>query len=244
MQDKPGLGEQALNKAAEVGISSQLDAVESLDVDIKTDPIKLVQGQIDDVKVVGDGLVMKKDLRVDQLDMHMTSVAVNPLSAAFGKIELTKPTDASVHAVLTEADINHAFNSDYVRSQLRNLPVQLNGESMTVDAQQVDFHLPGDNKVALKASVLAGDRTEQVAFSATPVVSSNGQSVALENVEYGQGDELSPELTKAILDQTSEILNLGNFDLQGMSLRIKKLKVEPGKLTMQAEAHVERIPSA
>lgn len=244
MQDKPGLGEQALNKAAEVGISSQLDAVESLDVDIKTDPIKLVQGQIDDVKVVGDGLVMKKDLRVDQLDMHMTSVAVNPLSAAFGKIELTKPTDASVHAVLTEADINHAFNSDYVRSQLRNLPVQLNGESMTVDAQQVDFHLPGDNKVALKASVLAGDRTEQVAFSATPVVSSNGQSVALENVEYGQGDELSPELTKAILDQTSEILNLGNFDLQGMSLRIKKLKVEPGKLTMQAEAHVERVPSA
>lgn len=244
MQERTGLGEQALNKAAEVGISSQLDEVENLDVDIKTDPIKLVQGQVDEVKVAGDGLVMKKDLRVDELDMHMSGVAVNPLSAAFGKIELTKPTDASVRAVLTEADINRAFNSEYVRSQLQNLSVQIDGESTTIDAEQVEFHLPGDNKVALKASVLAGGRTEQVAFSATPVINSNGQTVALENVEYGEGEELSPELTKALVNQTSEILNLSNFDLQGMSLRIKKLKVESGKLTLQAEAHIEQIPSA
>lgn len=244
MQDQPGLGEQALNKAAEVGISSQLDKVEHLDVDIKTTPLELLHGQVDDVKIAGDGLVMKKDLRVDQLDMHMSGVAVNPLSIAFGKIELTKPTDASVRAVLTEVDINRAFNSEYVRSQLSNLSVQLDGESTTIHAEQVDFHLPGDNKIELKASVLIGDHTEQVAFSATPTVNSNGQTVTLENVEYGEGEELSPELTKALVNQASEILNLSNFDLQGMSLRIKKLKVETGKLTLQAEAHIEQIPSA
>lgn len=244
MQDQPGLGEQALNKAAEVGISSQLDEVENLDVDIKTDPIKLVQGQVDEVKIAGDGLVMKKDLRVEELDMHMKGVAVNPLSATFGKIELTQPTDASVRAVLTEADINRAFNSEYVRSQLSNLPVQLDGESTTISAKQVEFKLPGDDKVALKASVSAGGRQEQIAFSAKPVVSSSGQTISLENVEYGGGEELSPELTKALVEQTSQILNLSNFDLQGMSLRIQKLKVEAGKITMQAEAHVEKIPSA
>jgi len=244
MQDQPGLGEQALNKAAEVGISSQLDKVEHLDVDIKTTPLELLHGQVDDVKIAGDGLVMKKDLRVDQLDMHMSGVAVNPLSIAFGKIELTKPTDASVRAVLTEVDINRAFNSEYVRSQLSNLSVQLDGESTSIHAERVDFHLPGDNKIELKASVLIGDRTEQVAFSATPIVNSNGQTVTLENVEYGEGEELSPELTKALVNQASEILNLSNFDLQGMSLRIKKLKVETGKLTLQAEAHIEQIPSA
>lgn len=243
MQERSGLGEQALNKAVEIGISSQLDAVESLDVSVKTDPLKLVQGQVDDVKIAGDGLVMKKDLRVEELDMHMSGVAVNPLSVAFGKIELTKPTDASVHAVLIEADINRAFNSEYVRSQLQNLQVQFNGQSTTVNAQQINFHLPGDNKVALEASVLIGDRTEKVAFSATPVVHANGQAVALENVEYGEGEELSPELTKALVAHTSEILDLGNFDLQGMSLRLKTLKAEAGKLTMQAEAHIESIPS-
>ncbi len=38
MSDSPDLGEQTLNKAAEIGLSSQLDEVENLDVDIKTDP--------------------------------------------------------------------------------------------------------------------------------------------------------------------------------------------------------------
>ncbi|MEC4815416.1 MAG: hypothetical protein SAK29_19375 [Scytonema sp. PMC 1069.18] len=42
MPDSPGLGEEALNKAAETGLSSQLDEVEDLDVDIKTDPLKLL----------------------------------------------------------------------------------------------------------------------------------------------------------------------------------------------------------
>lgn len=244
-QENQGLGEQALNKVAEVGISSQLDEVEHLDVDIKTDPFKLMQGQVDSVTVEGEGLVMQGDLRMEELEMHMTSVAINPLSAAFGKIELTKPTDASVRAVLTEADINRAFNSDYVRNQLQNQQIHVNGQPMTIDAQKVDFHLPGEGKVALDATVLLREtgETKQVSFTALPHVGVNGQTVTLEDVHYGEGEELSPDLTKALVDQTSELLNLSNFDLQGMTLKIDNLEVEAGKLTLQAQAHVEQIPS-
>ncbi len=245
MQDQPGLGEQALDKAVEIGIGSQLDELENLDVAIKTAPLKLIQGQVDDVKIAGDGLVMQKDLRVTQLDMHMTSVAIDPLKAAFGKIELTKPTDASVRAVLTESDINRAFNCDFVRDKLQNLQVLVNGQPTTVSAQQVDFRLPGDRHIALKAILsLPNNQTGQVEFSAIPEVSSNGQTVTLENVEYGEGEELSPELTAALIDQTSAILNLSNFDLVGMSLKIKKLQIDAGKLTIQAEAHLEKFPTA
>ncbi len=72
MPDSPGLGEQALNKAAEIGLSSQLDEVENLDVNIKTDPLKLVQGQVDAVTIKGEGLVMQKDLRMEELEMQMS----------------------------------------------------------------------------------------------------------------------------------------------------------------------------
>ncbi len=244
MSDQQGLGEQALNKVVEVGITSQLDDVENLDVNIETDPFKLMQGQVDTVTVEGEGLVMQGDLRMAELEMHMTSVAINPLSAAFGKIELTKPTDASVRAVLTEADINRAFNSEYVRSQLKNLEVHVDGQPTKIDAQQVDFRLPGEGKVALNASVLltTTGETKQVAFTAVPQLSANGQTVALNNVQYGEG-ELSSELTKALVDQTSEILNLSNFDLEGMALKVNSLNVEAGKLTFQAQAHVEQIPT-
>lgn len=246
MPDNPGLGEQALNKAAELGLSSQLDEVENLDVDIKTDPFKLIQGQVDEVTIEGEGLVMQKDLRVEELEMHMSSVAINPLSVAFGKIELTKPTTASTRVVLTEADINRAFNSDYVRSQLQTQKIQVNGQLTTITPQHIDFRLPGEGKVAINASILLKEtgETHQVAFSAIPRVNAKGESVSLENVEYGEGEEFSKELTKALVDQTSEILNLTNFDLEGMSLQIQQLQVEAGKLTLQAEAYVEQIPSA
>lgn len=253
MPENPGLGEQALNKAAEIGLSSQLDEVDSLDVDIKTDPLKLIQGQVDSVTIEGEGMVMQKDLRMEKFEMQMTNVAINPLSIAFGKIELTKPTEANAQVVLTETDINRAFNSEYVRclgratpTQLQSQKIHVNGQIRTIEPQYVDFQLLGNGKIALNASIklIETGETQQVGFSAVPRISGNGKTVTLENVEYGEGEEISPELTKALIDQTSEILNLSNFDLEGISLQVNKLKVEVGKLTLQAEAYVEQIPAA
>lgn len=244
MSEQQGLGEQALNKAAEIGLSSQLDEVEELDVNIKTDPLKVLGGEVDSVTIEGEGMVMQKDLRMEEMDMQVEHVAINPMSAAFGKIELTKPAQGSAHVVLLEADINRAFNSEYVRSQLQNTKIDVNGQPTTIKPQQVDFNLPGEGKVALKASVLLGDNeAKQVAFTAVPRVTAGGQTVTLEDVQYEEGEERSPELTKALVDQTSDILNLSNFDLEGMTLRIKDLKVEAGKLVLAAEAYVEQIPT-
>jgi hypothetical protein len=244
MSEQQGLGEQALNKAVEMGISSQLDKVEHLDVNIKTDPFKAIQGQVDSVDIEGEGMVMQGDLRMEELEMHMSGVAINPLSAAFGKIELTKPTDASTRVVLLESDINRAFNSDFIHDKLRSQQVSVNGQLMTIEPQRVDFRLPGEGKVSLNATVgLSDGETKHIAFTAVPRVNACGQTVTLEDVHYGEGEEISPELTKALVAQTSEILNLSNFDLEGMTLKIKSLQVETGKLTLSAEAHVEQIPT-
>jgi hypothetical protein len=75
----PDLGEQALSKVAEAGIASQLDAVEDIDVDIRTNPGKLVQGKVDSVTISGKGLVMKQDLRMETLEVNIDKVEINPL---------------------------------------------------------------------------------------------------------------------------------------------------------------------
>ena len=85
------LGEQAISKIAEVGLASQLDEVENLDVTVKTDPGKILSGSVDSVAVNGKGMVMQKDLRVEEMQLQTDRIAINPLSAAFGKIELTQP---------------------------------------------------------------------------------------------------------------------------------------------------------
>ncbi|AFY56392.1 Protein of unknown function (DUF2993) [Rivularia sp. PCC 7116] len=245
MPETKGLGEEALNKAAEVGITSQLDEVEDLDVDIETDPLKAVQGEVESVDIDGDGLVMNKDLRMEELDMHIEDVSINPMKTAFGEIELTKPAKGSTRVVLLEEDINRAFYSEYVQQQLMSQKININGQTTSIVPRKVDFRLPGKGKVELDASLILKEsgETHQIAFSAVPQVSSDGKTVTLENVDYGDKKETSPELTQALVNQTSELLNLSNFDLEGMDLIVKSLEVEAGKLIMSAEAYVEKIPT-
>lgn len=240
----PDLGEQALSKIAEVGLSSQLDAVENLDVTIKTDPGKMLSGAVDSVTVHGKGMVMQKDLRVEEMQLKTSRIAINPLSVAFGKIELTHPTDAETHVVLTESDINRALNSEFIREKMQNLRVDVNGTPVTVDTQQLEFGLPGANKVLLSTNVvLEAGETKRVSFTAVPRVSPNGQSIALEDVEYLEGKDLPPDLTEAMLNQAHALLDLQNFELGEMALRLKTLDVQEGKMVLRAMAYIEQFPT-
>ncbi|MFB2933824.1 DUF2993 domain-containing protein [Aerosakkonemataceae cyanobacterium BLCC-F154] len=244
--DQPGLGEQALSKAAEVGLSTQLDEVEELNVDVRTNPIQVVQGELDSVSIEGKGLVMKEELRTEKLQMEVGSIAINPLSAAFGKIELSHPTEAATRVVLTEEDINRAFNSDFLQEKLQNIKVDFQGKPATVDTKKVEFRLPGNDKFSLSATFHLREtgETKQTAFTAVPQIASGGNRISLEQVEYNEGEEISPELTQALLGKTSELLDLSNFELKGMSLRLKKLNVQPEKLILKAEAYVKDFPSS
>ncbi|MBW4555403.1 MAG: DUF2993 domain-containing protein [Trichormus sp. ATA11-4-KO1] len=145
--------------------------------------------------------------------------------------------------VLNEVDINRAFNSEYVRSKLQNQQIHIHEQVMTIAPQKVEFHLLSEGKIALHARILLleNSETHQIAFTAVPFVSNNGQIISLRNVDYNESAEISPELTKALVEQTSEILNLSNFDLSGMSRQIKQLEIAAGKLILQVAADIEQI---
>ncbi|MEC4894726.1 MAG: DUF2993 domain-containing protein [Oscillatoria sp. PMC 1051.18] len=244
MKEKQDLGEQAISTAAEVGLKSQLDEADNLEVDVRTDLGKLVQGELESVEIEGNGLVMEKDLRTEELDVDLDSIAIDPLKATFGDIELKHPTDAQVHVVLTEKDIERAFNSQYIKHKLQNLPIKVDGKKTTVNAKKVNFTIPDNQKIALSAEteIVETGETKQVAFTAVPKTTEGGNRVSLENVEYSQGKKASPELTKALLNSASELLDLRNFELEGMKLRLQKLYLQKEKLTLEAEAHVEEFP--
>lgn len=244
-QEKAGFGEQALNKIAEVALSSQLNEVERLEVQVKTDPSKLAQGELESINIDGDGLVMQEDLRMAKMEMQITSVAVNPWKALLGNIQLTQPAKGEAYIVLKEADINRAFNSEFLNEQMRNLNVHVDGKPAIVDTQRVNCHLLA-GKIALEAEILLRQTGEKkaVSFTTTPRVGADGRGVSLEDIQYPEGKELSAELTDAMMEKAREILNLHNFEMEGVSLRIHQLDVEVGQLTLQAQANVTQLPSA
>jgi len=239
----PDLGEQALSKAAEVGITQQLGEVEQVNVDIRTDPLKLIQGKVDSVSVTGEGLVMKNSLRMEKLQVDAGAVAINPASAIFGKIELTQPAEADAHVTLTQADVNQAFNSDYIRGKMQNLTISLEDEAIAIEVQHVDIQFLDEGKVYLKANVLMGEMKESQAVEAIviPSVKEQGQRVVFDEVSGTDGGA-SSQLTQMILQEIMTLADLRNFELSGMSLTINDLEVQPGQMTLKATTVIEKIP--
>ncbi|MFQ4138825.1 DUF2993 domain-containing protein [Nodosilinea sp. PGN35] len=237
------LGEQALSKAFEMGLSTQLDAADALEAEIRTNPMALMQGELESADIQGRGLVIKDDLRTELLTVKTDGLAIDPLKAALGEIELTRPTNATAAVELTEADIERACNSAYIRQKLQALDVTLEGRPVQVSAEHISFSLPGDGRVAIAASVTvdnAGDR-QQVAFRAVPTMGPRGYEVVLNEVEI-EPENTSPALTESLLAAARDLLDLHNFTLSGMTLQLQSLAVRPGKIVLQVQALVESFP--
>lgn len=240
--DRPNLGDKALSKVVEIGIAIQLDEAEVIDVDIRTNPGKLVQGKIDSVTISGKGLVMRQDLRLETIEVSIGKVGIDPFSAVFGNIELIHPTDAEALIVLTEADINRAFRSDYIRSKLHGLKMMMNGQEVIVNVQQVIVNLPGDRKFIISIDFLVAEETEVRKLSATtvPKIQADGYRILLEILAI-EGQGLNLDLVTVIIEQLTALLDLRNFIIPGLSLQLYKLEAPQGKLVIHSHAQVTQV---
>jgi LmeA-like phospholipid-binding len=241
--NSPDLGNQALSKVVEIGITSQLDVVEEIDVDLRTNPGNLIQGKVDSMEIVGKGLVVRQDLRMESIQINTDRVAIDPLRALLGNIELTQPTGAEARIVLTETDINRAFSSDYIRDKLRGLKMEMDGRSVTIDIQQATLDLPGENKFVIAATFLMRESNEVKQFSATaiPQLHEDGNRISLE-ILAAEGQGLTLKLVMVIFEQLTTLLDLRNFNIPGISLQLHQLEAQLGKLVIHAKSQIEQLP--
>lgn len=242
--DSPDWGNKALSKVAEIGISSQLDEVEVMNVDIRTDPGKLMQGKLDSVVISGKGLVMKQDLRLETLAVSIDRVSIDPLRAVFGNIELTHPTDAEAYIVLTETDLNRAFGCEYIQAKLHNLKMDMKGSQVTIDLQQATIKLPGENKFVINADFLVKEQGElkKLSVTAIPRIHENENRISLEILAI-EGQGLILDLVSAIVDRLTVLLDLRNFNIPGLSFQLHRLEAQKGRLVIHSQAQVAKIPS-
>jgi hypothetical protein len=244
MADEPRLEEQALSEVAQMTISTQLDEVENIDVDIRTNLLSMVQGQVDSVSIVGQGLVMQKDIRVQEMELRTDSIAINPLSAIFGQIELNQPVGATARLVLTEQDINRAINSDYIRSKFSTVDLTVEGQIVTVESQHLEVCLSASGTMAVSGTVWLHEmgNTRPLGFTAAIAPRTLSQPFLLKAFNCTNGEGVSLELAIAFLKKAGELLNLPFIELDGMALRIKELEVQEGSLTVLSEAYVRQLP--
>ncbi len=242
--NSPDIGEQALSKIAEIGIANQLDEVQELNVDIRTNPGKLIQGEVDSVIISGKGIVMKQDLRIESMEMQTAKVSVNPLRILFGNVELDQPADADTQIVLAEEDLNRALASDYVASKIQDLKLEIKDQFYSIKVEHITIHVIDEEKIFLNVNFLMSELSESITLSAVviPKVREDDQRIELEILSV-EGKGLTPELSAAILKQVTTFLDLSSFDLPGMTLWLHKIDVKVGKIILQARTKVMQIPN-
>jgi hypothetical protein len=239
----PGLdiGEQTISKAAEALIKSQLDNVDSLEVEVRTNPLKLTQGQLDSIAVKGSGLVVQNDLRTEELSLETGPVDISMLKMALGTFELDEPATAETRIVLKPEDVQTAFNASFVKQKMRGQKITLpSGEIVTTDASNIIFAIPEAGRIAVEADVMLIEKVEthHVCFSAKPQLMEEGHSVVLEDVQYNDEENDMPELTRSLIDSTQELLDFRTFDIGDITLQFTQLDVQPNQLVFQANATI------
>ncbi len=246
MQDEHNLEEKILSQGAEMMVSLGLDKVEKIDINVQTDLLKILQGQADGVSFAGEGLVIQKDIRVQEIKLQTDSIDINPLTALFGQIEFNESVNAIGHIVVTEVDINRALTSDLIRTQMQNLELNVDGEIVSFEPQKIQVFLPGDGKLECRGRVLLKEigNTRPFAYTALLRPRTHSQPAMLESFNCTEGEGVSIELVTALMQKATELMNIQSFKWEDIEFSIKDIKVEIGSLTLMVEANVKQIPSS
>ena len=244
-------GEKLINTVASNTIRHLFTSSDSVEVSVKCNPSsKLLQGTIDSFKMSGSGLVIRQQFRTAEMAFETDAVSIDFSSAVQGKISLKQPTQAIAQVRLSEADINKSFEADLVRKRLEDLtPDRLTSISggKPVSFDGVTVILLPNNRVKLGANASWAGATIPVSLNCILGIGKR-RRVKFEDIQYEQQDisselqDISEKLTFALGEILNDMVDLDKFNLDGVKLRLNRLKTEGKILLFSGYAQIERVP--
>ncbi len=245
MADQPGFEEKAISDFVKNTLSGQLDGFMKLAVAVRTDFMKLLQGEVDSVSFKAENLV-REDIQVQELEVQTDHISINPLSAILGKIRLDEPLDSTIRMVLSEADLNRDMNSDIAISQLKPIDLNVEGQVIPIEFQPpFRVRLSRDNKIRFTGIMKVHEpgNTRQVAFTTVASPRTDTQPILLETFCCAPNQGSSIPFMIAFLNKLQDIVSQPYFELDTVAVRVVSLAIENKLLTAQVEIHARQIPS-
>ncbi|MEH2136046.1 LmeA family phospholipid-binding protein [Nostoc sp.] len=141
--------------------------------------------------------------------------------------------------------MNRTLASDFVRSQMQNYDLDVDGEIVSFKPQEIQVFLPGDGKIECRGRVLLKEKgnTRPLAYTAVLRPRTHAKPAMLESFNCTEGEGVSIELVTALMQKVKELMNLSSLKWEDMAFKIKDIKVEKGSLTLLVETKVKQIPS-
>lgn len=240
-----------LNTVASQSIRHLFTDSESVDVVIRCNPSsKLLQGSIDNFRMTGRKLVIRREFKAEEMSFETDAVSIDFSSVLSGKIRLRQPTQAVAQVVLTEAGINEAFTAELVKKRLQNLTnpelTQFSGGE-PVSFSDVLLTLHPDNQITVFAKAELPNGVVPICVTTTIAVERRRRlqfqdpKFEAERVPEAQRG-ISEILTKEFVGILNNMVDLDRFDLDGVMMRINRLETQGDRLIFSGYAQIDHFP--
>ncbi|WP_218081515.1 LmeA family phospholipid-binding protein [Anthocerotibacter panamensis] len=243
------VGGVALDTVLRDLLLSQLQGAERLEVRVQSIPnYRIVQGDIDRVRIAGRGLVLRPGFRV-----ALAELETDPIKLDLSNLKnFNTPLRAALHLQLTEADLNTALNTPEILKALQNVRAELPsflggvGQVETLNLTEPTLRvLDGKLELSVLLAIVGKTQPGQEARITvrTGLTLESGTRLTFKDTRFLLDDvPVPPDLANILLGSINEIINLESLRDQGTTARILKLSLEPGQLELVGFAEIDRLP--
>lgn len=232
-------GDQLVSKAVRAAISALLKQTDKLEVKVKAEPVaKLFQGSVDGFDFIGQGLLMHSGLKVQAMELYVQAVSIDFGAIFKGQVQLKQPTQATMRIALTQEDLTDSFNTPFLTEKLQ----QLSYEGMPLFFEKTLITISDDQALRMQSAIRRGTEEQVIDVDITAhLVVHDRRKIQFVDVIYG-GDPLAVELGKAITEHVNGLLDLDQFALDGMTLRVDQLRLKNQQMTLYGIANIDKFP--
>jgi hypothetical protein len=245
-------GEQLINTIASQSIRRLFSSSEAVDLSIQCCPSsKLLQGNVDSVKMNGRNLVIRNQFEVSEMSFETDAIALDLTSVLRGKIHLKQSTQAIAQVKLSEAGINRAFQEELVKKRLTEVSIA-GADAETLTFSDIKIQLSSGNRIELHAmahETRSGDAAIAIPITLSAVVSvERRRRLVFEQIQplvesiATEQQETATRFIHAFADVLNNMVDLERFDLDGIDMRMNRVEIHDQSLVLSGYAQINYFP--
>jgi hypothetical protein len=235
------------DEVTEQTIRDQLHDAEAIAVRMDNAPsYQLLSGKLDRLRLAGRGLFLLEGVRIDTLDIETDAIDVDITELRQGDVVLDQPLQGVVHLRLTLDDLNDALRSPTVTRSLRDLSLNLLGESTIgglnrSDVVDASIDVIDSNRLQFNALIREQNTGEEldivIEFGLSLL---NGYQLQIQSPRIIAGEQVFPDdLLSPVVDGFTQSFTLRNLDPQGITIRLLELGIDDEAIHLVAFAHID-----
>jgi hypothetical protein len=235
-----------INKVSETAISSQVQSAGNIDVNLESSVSQLLKGETTSLKLVGEKIIAVKDIHLEKIDITVQDLSLNLTQALLGKITFEQPGNFQVKLVFTKSDCDRLLNSEYVRTLLQNLTLEIPQQSATFHLEQSECDFEQDGKLFLITTIVLNkeQQIKTVRFKIALQFYQAGLGIKFIEGRYLGDQTFDLDELVAIMNKIRDLLYLRHFANDDLAFNITNIQIENQQLLLKGDSQIKRLPDS